>query len=128
MNRETVTATRVDHLPKPVQRTMAWTGGVGSPALTCRPGCGACCIAPSISSPIPGMPGGKPAGVRCVQLTDDNLCRLFGLPERPAVCRALRPGAEMCGETAGEAMAYLVELEKITYPSFPNPPRRPFHP
>lgn len=25
----------------------------------CRPGCGACCIAPSISSPIPGMPEGK---------------------------------------------------------------------
>ncbi|MDP4734972.1 MAG: YkgJ family cysteine cluster protein, partial [Limnohabitans sp.] len=24
--------------------------------LTCRPGCAACCTAPSISSPIPGMP------------------------------------------------------------------------
>ena len=38
-------------------------------AMECRIGCGACCIAPSISSPIPGMPDGKPAGVRCVQLT-----------------------------------------------------------
>ncbi|ENR9132482.1 TPA: YkgJ family cysteine cluster protein, partial [Shigella flexneri] len=24
--------------------------------MECRPGCGACCTAPSISSPIPGMP------------------------------------------------------------------------
>ncbi|MDW3636530.1 YkgJ family cysteine cluster protein, partial [Vibrio sp. Vb0667] len=24
--------------------------------MDCRLGCGACCIAPSISSPIPGMP------------------------------------------------------------------------
>lgn len=24
--------------------------------MDCRSGCGACCIAPSISSPIPGMP------------------------------------------------------------------------
>ena len=34
-----------------------------SAALACRDGCGACCIAPSISSPIPDMPAGKPAGV-----------------------------------------------------------------
>ncbi|HEX2642113.1 MAG TPA: YkgJ family cysteine cluster protein, partial [Thermoanaerobaculia bacterium] len=51
--------------------------------MDCRAGCGACCIALSISSPIPGMPDGKPAGVRCVQLTADNLCLIFGLPERP---------------------------------------------
>ncbi|MEZ4830770.1 MAG: YkgJ family cysteine cluster protein [Caldilineaceae bacterium] len=56
--------------------------------MECRIGCGACCIAPSISSPIPGMPNGKPAGVRCIQLTDDNRCKLFGLPERPVVCAA----------------------------------------
>ncbi len=85
-----------------------------APSFPCRSGCGACCIAPSISSPIPGMPHGKPAGVRCVQLTDDNLCLLFGLPERPAVCVRLRPSAEMCGETAGEAMVYLSELELLT--------------
>ncbi|MCR3872443.1 YkgJ family cysteine cluster protein, partial [Pseudomonas aeruginosa] len=28
--------------------------------MQCRAGCGACCIAPSISSPLPGMPAGKP--------------------------------------------------------------------
>ncbi|MDD8045446.1 MAG: YkgJ family cysteine cluster protein, partial [Verrucomicrobiota bacterium] len=32
--------------------------------MECRPGCGACCTVVSISSPIPGMPQGKPAGVR----------------------------------------------------------------
>ena len=30
--------------------------------MRCREGCGACCIAPSIASSIPGMPDGKPAG------------------------------------------------------------------
>ncbi len=82
----------------------------------CRVGCGACCIAPSISSPIPGMPEGKPAGVRCIQLTEDNRCKLFGLPERPAVCVRLRAHPEMCGSTADEALAYLIHLEAITLP------------
>ena len=60
------------------------------------------------------MPHGKPAGVRCVQLTDDNRCRLFGLPERPAVCVGLRPDAEMCGESAEAALVYLERLELLT--------------
>ena len=62
------------------------------------------------------MPHGKPAGVRCVQLTDDNRCKLFGLPERPAVCVRLRPNAEMCGDSAEAAMIYLTELEAATGP------------
>ena len=82
--------------------------------FACRPGCGACCIALSISSPIPGMPGGKLAGVRCVQLRDDNRCGLFGRPERPDVCRRLRPEAEMCGESVEHALAYLEHLELVT--------------
>lgn len=84
--------------------------------MECRVGCGACCIALSISSPIPGMPNGKPSGVRCVQLTDDNLCKLFGLPERPDVCVRLRPLPEMCGDSAEHAMRYLIELEALTAP------------
>lgn len=82
--------------------------------MNCRVGCGACCTAPSISSPIPGMPQGKPAGVRCVQLTEDNRCKLFGRPERPSVCVRLRPEIEMCGESAEEAMRILAELERLT--------------
>lgn len=84
--------------------------------MDCRVGCGACCIALSISSPIPGMPEGKPAGVRCVQLTDDNRCKIFGQPERPGVCNRLRPSAEMCGESMEEALIYLNELEILTRP------------
>ncbi len=85
--------------------------------MECRVGCGACCIALSISSPIPGMPDGKPAGVRCVQLTEDNRCKLYGRPERPEVCNRLRPSEEMCGTNAEEALAYLTELERLTQPA-----------
>jgi uncharacterized protein len=83
---------------------------------TCREGCGACCTAPSISSPIPGMPGGKPAGVRCIQLDPYERCQLFGRPERPAVCASLRPTAAMCGASRGEAMESLARLEAQTAP------------
>lgn len=80
----------------------------------CRPGCGACCIAPSISSPIPGMPNGKPAGVRCVQLNEHNACMIFGKPERPTVCGSLKPSAEMCGDSREYAMIYLTRLDQLT--------------
>lgn len=93
--------------------------------MDCRSGCGACCIAPSISSPIPGMPQGKPAGERCVQLDATNRCRIFGRPERPAVCSQLRPSAEMCGPSQVHAMHYLATLEELTRaPSQPSVPRR----
>ena len=82
--------------------------------LACRTGCGACCIAPSISSPIPGMPHGKPAGIRCVQLTDDNRCAIFGQPGRPAVCGNLRAEPVMCGTDRNHAMTWLAQLETAT--------------
>lgn len=87
--------------------------------VSCRPNCGACCIAPSITSPIPGMPFGKPAGIPCVQLTDNFRCRLFGRPERPAVCSSLRPTQAMCGEDRTEALGYLARLEALTAPQRP---------
>lgn len=62
------------------------------------------------------MPDGKPAGVRCVQLGEDNRCLLFGKPERPAVCSSLRPAEEMCGRSREEAVAYLNGLERATAP------------
>jgi Fe-S-cluster containining protein len=85
-------------------------------ATICRSGCGACCIAPSISSPIPGMPHGKPAGVRCIQLTDDNRCAIFGRPERPSVCSRLRVEPAMCGADRAHALAWLAQLELVTAP------------
>jgi uncharacterized protein len=60
------------------------------------------------------MPNGKSAGVRCVQLTDDNRCRIFGQPDRPTVCLNLRPSLEMCGTIDDHAYAYLAWLEQIT--------------
>lgn len=84
--------------------------------MQCRHGCGACCIAPSINSAIPGMPDGKPAGVRCIQLDDENRCMIFGKPERPAFCASLQPSAEMCGETREQAIAWLSRMEALTNP------------
>lgn len=86
------------------------------PGHACRPGCGACCIAPSISSPIPGMPSGKPAGERCAQLTDDNQCAIFGDPARPACCSGLKPSAQMCGASRDDAILWLTTLETATRP------------
>ena len=82
----------------------------------CRSGCGACCIALSISSPMPGMPAGKPAGVACPHLTADLRCALYGDPRRPRVCTELRPCADTCGSSREEALAILVRLERATRP------------
>ncbi len=62
------------------------------------------------------MPDGKPAGVRCVQLDEVNRCGLFGRTERPAVCAALSPVPEMCGEDGAQAIEYLTWLEMETRP------------
>lgn len=85
--------------------------------MECRQNCAACCIAPSINSPIPGMPEGKPAGVPCVQLTEDYRCALFGRPERPAFCVSLQAEPEMCGENREQAIVWLTEMEVKTMPS-----------
>lgn len=90
--------------------------------MKCRIGCAACCIAPSISSPIPGMERGKPAGERCAQLTADNRCLIFGREERPPVCRTLRPNEEMCGSSSTEAFQRLTKWELETQPIFSDPP------
>lgn len=82
--------------------------------MQCRAGCGACCIAPSISSPLPGMPAGKPAGVRCLHLDENHLCGLFGRPERPAVCGQFGADPEICGDSREQALALIAEWEVIT--------------
>jgi Fe-S-cluster containining protein len=85
--------------------------------MNCRPGCGACCIAPSITRPLPGMPDGKPAGVPCAHLDADLRCALWGRPERPDFCGGLQPSLEMCGATRGQAIAWLTALEIATRPA-----------
>ena len=84
--------------------------------MNCRAGCGACCIAPSITSPLPGMPQGKPAGVRCAQLADDYSCNVFGSSVRPNFCGGLLPSAEMCGTSREHALDWLSRLEQETRP------------
>jgi uncharacterized protein len=51
------------------------------------------------------MPDGKPAFVRCVNLSDDLKCRIFGHPDRPKVCEGFRPEVEICGSNLQEAEA-----------------------
>ena len=82
--------------------------------MQCRAGCGACCIAPSITSPIPGMPLGKPAGVRCLHLDPDYLCGLFAHPDRPAVCAAFTADPVVCGNNREQALQLLSLLEEET--------------
>lgn len=88
-------------------------------SMSCRPGCAACCTAPSISSAIPGMPDGKPAGVPCVQLDEQLRCKIFGQAERPAVCGQLQASLDMCGpqDDGGLfARSYLMRLDALTRP------------
>lgn len=81
--------------------------------------CGACCIAPSITTAMPNMPHGKPAGTRCANLTDRNECTLFGRPERPSFCLAWPPTPELCGRDLQEAMERIAALETDTSTSTP---------
>lgn len=87
--------------------------------MECRPECGACCIAPSIRSPLPGMPDGKPAGVACIHLDAAYRCQLFGKPERPGFCAGLQPSLDMCGDAHQSreyAIRWLNALEVATRP------------
>ena len=79
--------------------------------MECRVGCGACCIAISISSDIPGMKGGKPGGVRCIHLTPDKRCAIFNSPDRPRVCDGFKAEPLFCGSTNEEALRILTDLE-----------------
>lgn len=78
--------------------------------MECRPGCGACCIAPSISTlhKAPGQP--------CRYLDAALRCTIFGRPERPSCCSGLQPSAEMCGASREHALTWLAELEALTHP------------
>lgn len=82
--------------------------------MDCRLGCGACCIAPSISSSFPLHPQGKKAGERCKQLDENNLCKLFGRSDRPDVCHNFQAAEWVCGTDNKQALAILTDLETIT--------------
>lgn len=84
--------------------------------MECRSGCGACCIAPAITRPFFGMPGGKPAGVRCVHLDDTWRCGLFGDPRRPQCCSDFQAEPDFCGNDREEAIIILGRLEELSRP------------
>jgi hypothetical protein len=58
----------------------------------------------------------KPAGVRCAQLADDLRCKIFGHPDRPAVCSSLKPDPDMCGDSPEQALHWLGHVEAATAP------------
>ena len=80
--------------------------------MKCRENCGACCIAPSISSTLPGMPGGKPSGVGCIHLTADFRCSIYDDPDRPKVCEGFAADPLICRNSREEALAIMYSLEK----------------
>ncbi len=82
--------------------------------MICRNGCGACCIAISISSPIPGMPLGKPAGIRCINLNEYNNCKIHNTNIYPKVCKDFKATQEFCGISNSEAFNILEYMEHIT--------------
>jgi hypothetical protein len=60
------------------------------------------------------MPQGKPAGERCLHLNVENLCALFGKPERPAVCGGFKAGVDVCGNDRDDAIRIIGWLEQMT--------------
>lgn len=77
-------------------------------------GCAACCIFISISSPIPGHPNGKPAGVRCINLKNDLSCSIHNTSLYPKVCKDFKATLEYCGTSRDFAVRTLSELENLT--------------
>lgn len=73
--------------------------------MECRR-CGACCIALSISTL------NKPAGIRCRHLAPDNLCSMWGEPERPQVCSSFQPDPLFCGDSFEEALELMRAMEE----------------
>jgi len=69
-------------------------------------------VALSISSSIPGMENGKPAGVRCIHLMDDYRCDIYHDSGYPAVCAGFNAEEEFCGNDREEAMRILGSLSE----------------
>ena len=67
------------------------------------------------------MPSGKTAGVRCVNLSSENRCLIYGHPDYPAVCANFKASRGTCGDDNAFAMANLEVLERLTSPDFSFP-------
>jgi len=60
------------------------------------------------------MLNGKPAGIRCIHLAEQNLCNLYGKPERPSFCLSYQATEEFCGSSCNMALKQLSDLEVMT--------------
>ena len=60
------------------------------------------------------MPFGKPAGIRCFNLSESNLCKIYKKENYPAVCENFKMNYETCGKSAEQAIYNLEKLEKLT--------------
>jgi hypothetical protein len=60
------------------------------------------------------MPNGKAAGERCVHLSAQHLCAIFGQPGRPKVCSDFDADPFVCGDSREEAIRLLGWLEQET--------------
>lgn len=78
--------------------------------MTCRKGCGACCVFIDISSSIPNHSNGKPFGVRCKNLDDNNACTIHGTEHYPKTCNGFKAEKEFCGDSLEEAKNILTNL------------------
>jgi uncharacterized protein len=58
------------------------------------------------------MPGGKPAGVRCIHLLEDYRCAIYDDPGKPKVCSDFKAEQEFCGSDRDEAMKLLFSLSQ----------------
>ncbi len=65
---------------------------------------------------MPGMPHGKPAGVRCLHLSEDRRCKLYDRPERPNICVGFAPELAFCGTSFNDALDKFSVLELATRP------------
>ena len=85
--------------------------------MQCRENCGACCIAPTITSELPNMPEGKPSGVYCANLDKETLkCTIWGKDNYPKFCGAYQACEEICGQSREEALSNIFHLDEITQP------------
>lgn len=74
---------------------------------------GVCCVTLSISSTLPEMPLGKPAGIKCIHLSDDYRCYIYFSTDKPKVCTNFNPEPEFCGTGKDEALKIFYSLSKL---------------
>jgi len=63
---------------------------------------------------MPGMPDGKPAGVKCIHLLDDQSCAIYNNTGKPKVCTDFKAEVEFCGTDREEALRILYSLSDST--------------